>query len=429
MKTFLQENKKLLQRIDKTLQQMRKDRKKDKKSDSKWTPALARAYGMRIDQKIKSLGRSGVSKQTPEEKLDKIIKMLMALGSGQLMNLAVSQKGGLLAKAALAKGLVTEDKLPGLSGLFTQHLLIPEQPFLSFNNFTQINDLYEKLFDGSFDKKTEQAEALEFLQSVNKIVDGEKIYRDEITLRNDVYALIQRPMTSISTGYIIVQVTDDGSNNISQDNEVTINPVVEGLIHGKEVKSKVIKNYSGPKSFTSSSTITISPIDCLGLSEDNKRFFLVYDLTDGQKMKRGMIEPDEFEDDEIDSKKDDDKEQEELKKIIKKAEKTLKKGLKKEEVLLEKSLSNSEIQSLIDSIKKKLNPRRDEKARGMLKLTKEIEKTFKNRKSLHPNSVVTIMRMATSVGGKWGKNSKDWDGSPPSGELNKYPPSPTEYSS
>ena len=45
-------------------------------------------------------------------------------------------------KAALA-GLVTEDKLPGLSGLFTQHLLIPEQPFLSFNNFTQINDLYE----------------------------------------------------------------------------------------------------------------------------------------------------------------------------------------------------------------------------------------------------------------------------------------------
>ena len=97
--------------------------------------------------------------------------------------------------------------------------------------------------------------------------------------------------------------------------------------------------------------------------------------------------------------------------------------------MLEKSLSNSEIQSLIDSIKKKLNPRRDEKARGMLKLTKEIEKTFKDRKSLHPNSVVTIMRMATSVGGKWGKNSKDWDGSPPSGELNKYPPSPTEYSS
>ena len=31
-----------------------------------------------------------------------------------------------------------------------------------------------KTFDGSFDKKTEQAEALEFLQSVNKIVDGER---------------------------------------------------------------------------------------------------------------------------------------------------------------------------------------------------------------------------------------------------------------
>ena len=70
MNSFLQENKKLLQRIDKTLQQLRKDRKKEKKSDSKWTPALARAYGLRIDQKIKSLGRSGVSKQTPEEKLN-----------------------------------------------------------------------------------------------------------------------------------------------------------------------------------------------------------------------------------------------------------------------------------------------------------------------------------------------------------------------
>ena len=157
------------------------------------------------------------------------------------------------------------------------------------------------------------------------------------------------------------------TNNISQDNEVTINPVLEGLIHGKEVKSKVIKIIL-VQIVLSSSTITISPIDCLGLSEDNKRFFLVYDLTDGQKMKRGMIEPDEFEDDEIDSKKDDDKEQEELKKIIKKAEKTLKKGLKKEEVLLEKSFT-SEIQSLIDSIKK-AEPQRDEKARGDVEIDK-----------------------------------------------------------
>ena len=28
---------------------------------------------------------------------------------------------------------------------------------------------------------------------------------------------------------------------------------------------------------------------------------------------------------------------------------------------------------------------------------------------------------------KWGKNSKDWTGSPPSGKLNKYPPPPSEY--
>ena len=429
MRTFLQENKNLLKRIDKTITQIKKDRDKEKKSDSKWTPMLARGYGLRIDTKVKSLGRQGLSKQTPEEKLDKIIKMLMGLSSGNLMTLAVSRKGGALAKVALGKGLFTEEKLNDYSSLFTEHLLIPKQNILSFTSFHLIQDLNEKMFDGDFDRRTEQEEGMEFLQSVNKIVDGKKIYRDDVTLRNGVYALIQRPMTSIGTGYIIVQVTDDGSNNIDKDNEITINPTMEGIIHGNDVKTKVVKNYSGPKSFNSSSSISISPTDCVAVSEDNQRYFLVYDLTDGQKMRRGLFNPDEDNWDGSVNGKDNDKEEEELKKVIKKAEKTLKKGLKKEEVLLEKSLSNSEIQSLIDSIKKKLSPRRDEKSRGMLKLTKDIEKTFKKKKSLHPNSVVTIMRLSTSVAGKWGKNAKDWDGSPPSGELNKYPPSPTQYAS
>ena len=80
------------------------------KEDSKWTPAVARAYGMRIDQKIKSLGRNGLAKLSTEDKLDSIIRMLMGVSSGNLMTLAVSRKGGMLAKAALAKGLVTEDQ-------------------------------------------------------------------------------------------------------------------------------------------------------------------------------------------------------------------------------------------------------------------------------------------------------------------------------
>mgnify|MGYP004246595657 CR=1 FL=1 len=95
--------------------------------------------------------------------------------------------------------------------------------------------------------------------------------------------------------------------------------------------------------------------------------------------------------------------------------------------LFEKYLSNDEIQDLIDSIKDKLENRKDKDARGMLKLTKNIEKTFQSKGKLHPASVVAIMRIATGVSGAWGKNAKDWDGSPPSGALNKYPPPPTEY--
>ena len=95
---------------------------------------------------------------------------------------------------------------------------------------------------------------------------------------------------------------------------------------------------------------------------------------------------------------------------VKKSLKKLEKSVKKESFLFEKLLSNSEIQDLIDSIKQKLKNRRDSDARGMLSLAKDIEKTFKQKKSLHPNSVVTIMRMASSLSGKWGKNSKDWTG-------------------
>ena len=90
-------------------------------------------------------------------------------------------------------------------------------------------------------------------------------------------------------------------------------------------------------------------------------------------------------------------------------------------------MSNDEIQDLIDSIKDKLKFRKDSDAKGMYKLTKEIEKTFKKDGKLHPGSVVAIMRIATGVAGSWGKNSKDWTGKSPSGRLNKYPPSPTQY--
>ena len=48
----LQEDKNLLKRMNKTIQTIKKDLDKREKSKSKWTPAMARAYGLRIDQKI-----------------------------------------------------------------------------------------------------------------------------------------------------------------------------------------------------------------------------------------------------------------------------------------------------------------------------------------------------------------------------------------
>ena len=399
----LQENPRTLSRIDKMVSHLHDQMEKDKKGDSKWTPAIARGYGMRIDYKVKSLGKQGLSSTNTNEKLDLILRMLMGLSSGNLMNLAVSKKGGLLAKVVLAKGLVTEDKKEKLSSLFTERIVFGNSPFYSFGDFSLINELYEKMFDGDFDKKTEQDETLEFLQTIGKIVDGRKVVRERITLRNGVYCIIQRPMTSNGTGYILVKVTDDGTDKSKNDEGVTI---YEEVPHDREVKTSVIKNFSGPKQLKPSSQISVSPLDCLAVSQDNKRFYLVYDLDEIEPKKMVPFQKNKDEDDE--DTPDD--------------------GVN-ENFLFEKSLSNTDIQDLINSIKNKLKSRTDEKARGMLKLAKDIEKTFKEKKSLHPNSVVTIMRMATSVGGKWGVNSKDWNGKPPSGKLNKYPPSPTEYSS
>ena len=110
MNGHLNENPEILNQISKSLQDLTTKISQQEKEDSKWTPAVARAYGMRIDQKIKSLGRSGLTKPSVEDKLDSIIRMLMGVNAGNLMNLAVSRKGGMLAKAALAKGMVTEDQ-------------------------------------------------------------------------------------------------------------------------------------------------------------------------------------------------------------------------------------------------------------------------------------------------------------------------------
>ena len=268
----------------------------------------------------------------------------------------------------------------------------------------------EKIFDGNFNKKSEQDEAMEQLQLLGKMVDSRKVREDRIALRNGIFVLFKRPMSALESGFIIAQIVDD-----------SISPAVGTRL----VSAKIIKNYSAPSDFRVGSSVELSVIDALAVSDDNKRYYIVYPA------KYEMSSVDDADSPKNGNGKKKDKDDDDSVSIITKGddEKSMMQKIKAMEgkKLFEKYLSNDEIQDLIDSIKSKLKNRTDTDARGMYNLTKDIEKTLKVKGKLHPNSVIAIQRIATGVAGSWGKNSKDWTGKPPSGRLNKYPPSPTQY--
>jgi len=125
---------------------------------------------------------------------------------------------------------------------------------ISFRTFT------EKIFDGKFVKKSPQDEALEVLQIFGKMVDSRKVRDNRITLRKNVFALIKRPMTAQNEGYIIVKVTEDqGADAIPKS----------------EVSSKVVWSYGG-NDFSVGDNIEISIVDVYAVSDDNKRYYIVY---------------------------------------------------------------------------------------------------------------------------------------------------------
>ena len=67
----------------------------------------------------------------------------MGVSSANLMNLSVSNRGGLLAKATLLKGIMSEEKM----NAFTTYLsLLRDTPTpVSFQSHMIVNDLYESL--------------------------------------------------------------------------------------------------------------------------------------------------------------------------------------------------------------------------------------------------------------------------------------------
>ena len=274
----------------------------------------------------------------------------------------------------------------------------------------------EKIFDNQFIRKSEQDESLEVLQQIGKMVDSRKVRENKIALRNGIYILFKRPMTATGTGYLIAQVVDDSGAESTQS---------------KPVDAKIVKTYGG-NDFKVGDNVEIDPIDAMAVSQDNKRFYIVYPPFHPSPSPGDDAEVADKVDDVEDDVRDLQKSLKGLGKSVEKdskdekADKFLSK-IKSMESISEKYLSDDEIQDLIDSIIDKLEGRKDKDAKGMLKLTRNIEKTFIAKGKLHPNSVIAIQRIATGVAGGWGKNSPDWDGGSPSGRLNKYPPPPTQY--
>ena len=114
-----------------------------RKQQNRITPAVARTLAMKIDNSIRKNGSSAISSNSISTKIDYIARMLMGVSSANLMNLSVSNKGGLLAKATLLKGIMSEEHLNSLVTYL--NLLIDAQTPISFQNHMIMNDLYGSL--------------------------------------------------------------------------------------------------------------------------------------------------------------------------------------------------------------------------------------------------------------------------------------------
>ena len=128
-----------------TVQSIRRHLESIRKQQNRITPAIARTLAMKIDNSIRKNGSSAISSNSISTKIDYIARMLMGVSSANLMNLSVSNKGGLLAKVTLLKGIMSEEKL----NAFTTYLSIlrhASEP-VSFQNHMIVNDLYSSLTD------------------------------------------------------------------------------------------------------------------------------------------------------------------------------------------------------------------------------------------------------------------------------------------
>ena len=127
------------------VQSIQRHLESNRKQQNRITPAIARTLAMKIDNSIRKNGSSAISSNSISTKIDYIARMLLGVSSANLMNLSVSNKRGLLAKATLLKGIMSEDKL----NAFMTYLSIlrhTSEP-VSFQNYMIVNELNSSLTD------------------------------------------------------------------------------------------------------------------------------------------------------------------------------------------------------------------------------------------------------------------------------------------
>ena len=125
------------------VQSIQRHLESNRKQQNRITPAIARTLAIKIDNSIRKNGSSAISSNSISTKIDYIARMLMGVSSANLMNLSVSNKGGLLAKATLLKGIMSEEHLNTLMTYL--NLLIDTPTPISFQNHMIVNDLYSSL--------------------------------------------------------------------------------------------------------------------------------------------------------------------------------------------------------------------------------------------------------------------------------------------
>ena len=125
------------------VQSIQRHLESNRKQQNRITPAIARTLAMKIDNSIRKNASSAISSNSISTKIDYIARMLMGVSSANLMNLSVSNKGGLLAKATLLKGIMSEEKLNAFTTYL--NLMINTPTPLSFQNHMIVNDLYTAL--------------------------------------------------------------------------------------------------------------------------------------------------------------------------------------------------------------------------------------------------------------------------------------------